>query len=390
MGALRATWLIASKELRSQVRNHTILVIGLIAPLSLAFVLNFVFGGSAAGQAPVSFEVGLANSDGSAPGSFKSVLDRIGPGLLDIREYADETAARRGVESGEVGAAWVLTRGGEGPPSVITVIGDVDMPHTGRVARSIAARYATGVDTVDLAVRVAVDTGAVALPDAGGLAREVATSPPAAALVPIQAEAREPLDLTTSLTAGLALFFGFFVAGLPLTSLLEERGGGTLARLLIAPLPRGAIVAGKALAGIVLAVASLATLMVASTVVMGASWGPPAGALLLAAAFAVAAIGVMTAAGSVATTVERAGNVQGIAAVGLGLLGGAFVPIPAAEGSLVGLIRDLTPHGWFLEGLTALRAEGLAGVAGPAVALVAIGVVFGAVGVRATSRMLRR
>lgn len=218
---------------------------------------------------------------------------------------------------------------------------------------------------------------------------DLAGAPPLAALEPIEADPAEALDLTTSLTAGLALFFGFFVGGLPLLSLLEERAGGTLGRLLVAPIPSGAIVAGKALAAIVIGIASLATLMVASSVLMGAEWGPPVGALILAGAFVVAAVGLMTAAGATARTAEQASNVQGITAVGLGLLGGAFVPIPTSESSLLGQIQRITPHGWFLDGLAELRGDGVAAALPSAAVLVAIGVVAAALSMRASGRSLR-
>lgn len=392
----RAAWLIFSKDVRAQVRNRTIFILGLLAPLALAFVLNLVFSGSDAPAAQVSFPIGLANPDDSAPGSFSRVLrDFPSDGLLDVRPYEDEAAARAAVERGEIGAAWVLSEGfpggrSGGPPPEIVVIGDVDAPNTVSVARAIAGRYALGRGTVDLAVRVALETGAVAARDVRALAAEVATAPPAAVLTPIRAEAAEVLDLTTSLTAGLALFFGFFIAGLPLTSLLEERSGETLGRLLVAPVPSGAIVAGKALAGVVIGVASLATLMIASAALMGAEWGPPFGALLLATAFLVAAVGLMTAAGSAAKTAEQASGAQGIVAMGLGLLGGAFVPIPATESSFLGRVREVTPHGWFLQGLTDLRSDGIAAALPSAGALLAIGVAFGIVGMAASYRALRR
>ena len=396
---LRATWLVLAKDVRSQLRSRSILIIGLLAPLALAFVLNIVFSGAADQDAgPVTFDIGLTGV--GAAQEFGGLLTVAGQleraGLIEVHDYKTEDAARQAVDRGEVGAAWVLRVDGYEQATSrainpeIVVLGDVDAPNAATVARSIAQRFATGFGTGDLAARVAVETGAVAPPEAFGIGREVAAAPLAAVLEPIGVEAAEVLDVTTSLTAGLALFFGFFVAGLPLTSLLAERAEGTLGRLLVAPIPRGAIVAGKALAASLIGIASLATLMAASTVLMGADWGAPLGALLLGAAFVVAAVGLMTAAGSAAKTAEQASNVQGLVAMVLGLLGGAFVPIPATESSLLGRIRDLTPHGWFLEGLTNLRADGIAAALPAAGVLLAIGIAFGLAGMTASAGVLRR
>ena len=394
---LRATWLILAKDVRAQLRNRTILILGLVAPLTLAFVLNFVFAGAADEPANVKFDIGLTGV-GTAQ-ALDGILGVAGParnaGVIELHDYKSEQAARDAVDRGEVGAAWILRADGYDSsyqpinPEIV-VVGDVDAPTTLTFARSLAQRYATAFGTGELAARVAVETGVATEGDAYELGREMGSAPPAAVLEPIDVEAAEVLDLTTSLTAGLALFFGFFVAGLPLVSLLEERVGGTLARLIVAPIPSGAIVAGKALAAVVLGVASLVTLMAASALLMGADWGQPLGALVLAAAFVLAAVGLMTAAGSAAKTGQQASNVQGIVAMALGLLGGAFVPLPAAESSVLGRIRQVTPHGWFLEGLTDLRADGLAAALPAAAALLLIGAVFGIVGMAASYRALRR
>lgn len=141
----RATFLVVVKDVRAQVRNRTILVIGLVAPLSLAFVLNMVFG-AAAGPTSVTFEVGLVSADGGQLAErFTAVIDKASEaGFLEVERFADEPAARAAVDDGEVGAAWVLTEGttdssGEAARPEIVVLGNVDSPNTVALARSMAA-----------------------------------------------------------------------------------------------------------------------------------------------------------------------------------------------------------------------------------------------------------
>lgn len=391
-----ATWLVAANTIRLQVRNRSVLVLGFAAPLALAFVLNLVFGGIDDPDTPVTFDVGVVDEDGGAEAErFLAVVDDIaGSGLLDLTTYDDEAAGREAVDNGDTGAVWVVPEGftgavGSGGEAEITVVGDVDSPTTTSVARAIAERYATGVTTASLAALVAVDTGAVPPDQVGAVAEEAATTAPLARLATDDAGSRQ-LDVTTQLTAGLALFFVFFTAGMPLLGILEERGQGTLARLLVAPVPAASIVAGKILAAVLLGVVSLVSLMVASTVLMGAEWGSPVGAFLLATAAVIAATGIMGVAAAFARTAEQAGSAQAIVAVVLGILGGTFVPIEGSESGLLAVLQRLTPNGWFIDGLESLVHEGLTAALPAAGVLVATGVVTGAIGLRLSASVLRR
>lgn len=393
---MRSAWLIATKELRIQLRRGTIFVLGFVAPLALSFVMNLVFGGLGDPDAPVTFDVAVLDQDGGddAGGFVAVVHDIAASGLLEVTTFDDEEAARAAVASGDVGALWIIPDGfseavRSGGASQITVVGDVDAPNAASVARSIAERYATGVGTSTLAAMVAVETGAVDPAEAGAVAEQAAGRPALATVVGGNADSRL-LDTTTTLMAGMALFFVFFTAGLPVLGVLEERGEGTLARLLAAPVASWTIVAGKTLAAVILGTVSLAALMVASSVLMGADWGPPGGALLLAVAAVVAAVGVMSVGGSMARTTEQAGNAQGIVAVVLAILGGAFVPIPGSASGILAALQKLTPHGWFFDGVASLQHEGTVAALPAIGVLLAMGAVTLAVGLWLARWALRR
>ncbi|MBK5221682.1 MAG: ABC transporter permease [Acidimicrobiia bacterium] len=393
---MAATWLITIKELRTQLRRGTVLILGFVAPLTLAFIMNLVFGGLNDPDAPVTFDVGVVDHDGGemADGFVATLHDITASGLVDLTTYDDEPAARDAVDAGDIGALWVIPEGfstavSSGRDTSLTVVGDVDSPTTASVARSIADRYATGVGTSTLAALVAVDTGVAEPSEIGEVADEVAGAAPIARLDRIESDT-SVLDPTTSLTAGMAIFFVYFTAGIPLLSILEERTGGTLARLLAAPIPAASIRAGKTIASILLGTVSLACLMVASSVLMGADWGPPLPALLLALAAVIAATGVMSVAGSAARSAEQAGNVQSIVAIVLGILGGSFVPIPGGNTGVLGTLQKLTPNGWFLDGLGALQNGDTSEAARTIVVLLAIGVAAGAVGLQLSRTALRR
>jgi ABC-2 type transport system permease protein len=72
-------------------------------------------------------------------------------------------------------------------------------------------------------------------------------------------------------------------------------------------------------------------------------------------AIVVTASALMAAVGTFATNAEQASNLQSIVAVGLGLLGGVFVPV---QGGIASTLAMLSPHHWFLTGLGAQSATG--------------------------------
>ena len=174
-------------------------------------------------------------------------------------------------------------------------------------------------------------------------------------MVDVTATTKE-LDATTYYAAGMAVFFLFFTVQFGVASLLDERKDGTLSRLVAAPIGRGAILGGKLLTSFVIGALSMTTLIVATSVLLGADWGAPVGVALLVISGVLAAVGIMSIVATLAKTSEQAGNWQSIIAVVLGMLGGAFFPISQAPG-ILSKLSLLTPQAWFLRGLSDLAGD---------------------------------
>ena len=130
----------------------------------------------------------------------------------------------------------------------------------------------------------------------------------------------------------------------------------------------------------------MGVLVVATTLLFGASWGNPLGVAVLVIAAVLAAMGIMAVIATVAKTPEQAGNWQSVVAVILGLLGGTFFPVSHAPGVLRTLTL-LTPQAWFLRGLGDLRAGSLGVVWIPVLAMLAFAVVAGGVAMTRLPRM---
>jgi ABC-2 type transport system permease protein len=158
------------------------------------------------------------------------------------------------------------------------------------------------------------------------------------------------LDLPGQVSAGMAAFFVFFTVQFGVLGLLEERQGHTLGRLLAGPLTAASVHVGKALGALVLGLVSMTVLAVAAPLLLGTRWGPPGAVAVQIVGIVLAALGLMALVGGFAHTAEQAGNHQAIVAVVLGMVSGAFFPLPLDEGVLR-VIAWVSPHAWFLRGL---------------------------------------
>jgi ABC-2 type transport system permease protein len=197
------------------------------------------------------------------------------------------------------------------------------------------------------------------------------------------------LSPATYFLSGLGIFFVYFIVGMAVTSLLDERMNGTLSRLLAAPIRPSSILAGKTLSAIILGLVAMTILAIVGTLIMGADFGNPIAAAAVIAAAVLAAAGVMTFVGGLARNAEQAGALQSIVALTLAMLGGSFIPISDDVGGVLGFLRHLTPNAWYMRGLGDVSGAALGDAFTAAAVLVAIGLVFGSAGLLLVRRMLR-
>jgi ABC-2 type transport system permease protein len=393
---MRAVWTIARNDLALRIRDRSVFIIGLIAPLGLAFIFNLIFGGGVNDVGEnITLDVGVVDLDGGDLGrGFLQVVDAVAAdGLLDITRFDSEEAARTAVDAGEVGAVFIVPEGlteqiASGEDATLTVVGNVDASTTTQIATSIAEGFASGQRTVNIAVHTAQAAGVVTpaeTPAAVADAVAAAQDPPIT-IGEIEAATRQ-LDSATYFVAGLSIFFVFFIAGMSVTSMLQERQEGTLARLIGAPIARWSILVGKSLASVIIGLGALTVLVVASSILMGADWGAPLGVAVLVVTGLLAVTAIMMMVGGLAKTPEQAGNLQSVVAVTLAMLGGTFVPI-SQEGFLADL-SYVTPNAWFMRGLAELAGGGVAAALPAAGALAVMAVVFGGIGLVVMGKVVR-
>ncbi len=384
---------ITRKELAQRFRDRSFFIIGIAAPLILALIFDLILGNAVDDNASLTFDYGVVNEDdGQIGAAFDQMLaGMVEEGFVDLTTYEDEATAQEVVDDGDVDAVFIVPTGTSAAVQIgqaeIRVLGNVDSDIGAAVATSIANQFAARARTATIAAQAAVEVGAIGPADMGAAIADAAALDEPLDLETIEVQSRQ-VDTTTFFIAGLGIFFTFFIVGLSVTSMLDERSGGTLARLLAAPIRPAAIVAGKTLASIILGIVAMLFLMLASTLLMGAEWGNVFFAILLILATVFAAAGLMTFAGGLARSSEQAGNLQSIVALTMAMLGGTFVPI-TVESGILDTLRYMTPNAWFIRGLGDVAGEAYGDAMLAVFVLIGIGVVFGALGLFIVRRVVR-
>jgi ABC-2 type transport system permease protein len=266
-------------------------------------------------------------------------------------------------------------------PSEVRIVGSVNSSLATQVAEAVVTGFASGVEAVQVAV-------ATVLPEAG-------PSPDPATVAQLVQEAMaaaEPVRLgpdrtadrlatsSTYYAASMAVLFLFFAAQFGVVSIHAERRGGTLARMLAAPISARAILGGKVLVSLVLGAVSMGVVALATSLVMGAQWGDPLAVAALVGSVVLAASGIALLAVGFTRNEDQASGLTAIIAMVLAVLGGAFYPLSQAPEELARLSL-VTPHAWFLRGIDDLAPGGGVAVVLPSIAvLLAIGIVTGGIG----------
>jgi ABC-2 type transport system permease protein len=383
---MRAAVLICRKDLKARLRDRSALLIGIVVPLGLAFIFNSIFSGISGNSKAISLGVVSADRGAVAQQFVGQVLGAVGAsGLIAIHREATVARARALAANGTLKAVIVIPAGFSArvqanQPASMQVIGNADSPISTQVARSITESYASDLNRVRLSVAAVIRGRGTAVPPPAAIRALAARAAAAAAPVAVRdvSAATKELDQKSFYAAGMAVFFLFFTVQFGVTSLLEERQDGTMARLMAAPISRASILGGKLLTSFLLGVISMVVLIVATSLLFGASWGNPVGVAVLVVAAIASAMGIMSLIATVARSAEQASNWQSVIAIVLGLLGGTFFPVSQAPG-ILSRLTFAAPQAWFLRGLGDLRGGGISAVWVPALAMLCFAVVAGGV-----------
>ena len=386
---------IAWKDLRSTMRNVPALAMMLLAPLALAALLGFAFGGGQSFSISAT-KVAVANADTGASGA--GAAENAGavvvgvlksPDLSDVvavSEKPSAAAARKSVDDGKAAAAVVIPADFSGalfatsptaPKTAVEVYENPTQEIGGAITESIvgqallgfngaraAALAASGLATAngdgDRAGTLAQEAAAKYIQD-GGAAAGVGVTQRAPRLP--GGESTKDVGVTGTILAGMMIFFMFFGANNVARTILDEDRAGTLPRLFTTPTPRQTILSGKFSSVFVTVTVQAVILLVAGRFIFSIDWGRLDAVAALTLVAAAVASGLALLVISLVRTPAQAGAIGAGVYLVLALLGGNFTGTAAAGGTYA-QIQKLTPNGWLLQGWDAvMRGGGLADIA---------------------------
>ena len=171
----RDTWLIAANGLRRSVRDRSILIQALVAPIVIAVVVGAAFGAGFT----LNVTIGIADADRSEVS--KQIADGLagggGDGIAFSTVTGDDVDAM--VDSGVYDAIIVLPAGLSdavlaGDPAQLDVVGRATDPLAQSVAESVAAGIAANLQTARITAVAATQVGVT---DVGAAIQQAVSAP---------------------------------------------------------------------------------------------------------------------------------------------------------------------------------------------------------------------
>ncbi len=369
----RQVWLIAALGLRRSLRDRSILIQGLLAPILMAVVVGAAFGAGFS----VSATIGIEDADQSEL-SQQIAAQLSGAGGEGIAFSTLTGNPQQAVESGVYDAVLVLPAGLSaavlsGGPAQLQVVGRASDPLAQSIAQSAAGGVAANLQTARITAAAASAAG---LEPGPAIQQAVATGSP---ILVEQGEVQGTFSVMAYFAPGLAMLFLFFIIGNGARSLIAERREGTLSRILAAPVPGWAVLLGKTLEVVLLGIVSMTVVWLVTWLGFGASWGDPLGVFLVIVAAVIAIAGISLLITGLARTENQADALTTIVALLFAVAGGTF--FLGATGAL-NTMRQFTPNGQALAAFVDLSAAqaSVAEVLPTVVLLLGIGITTAGVG----------
>ena len=366
----RNTWLIAALGLRRSLRDRSILIQALLAPVVIALVVGAAFGSGFS----LNVTIGIADADRSEISTqiAKGLVGSGGDGIA-FSAVADPQSVQAAVESGSYDAVVVMPAGlGEavlsGQDAQLDVVGVATQPLARSVAEAVAGGVAAELQTARVTAVAANEAG---VEDVAASIQKAVASPPAITVE--QGEVDGTFSVIAYFAPGMAMLFLFFIIGDGARSIVAERKQGTLPRILAAPVSPTSVLLGKTAQVIVVGVLSMTAVWLITWLGFGADWGDPVGVFVVIVAAVTAIAGISLLITGFARTENQADALTTIVALLFAVAGGTF--FLGATGVL-DTMRLFTPNGLALSAFVDLSAaqSGLAGVMPQVLLLLAIGI----------------
>ncbi len=416
---MRKVFAIALNDLSLYFQDRSNWFFVTVMPIIFVVIIGLVFNGGGGGPAMIPIDV--LDQDGSPASTMLiDALVSANPSVIvcpyaatgepdapDCRlaegEVLTETLAEERLTAGTVYAILTIPAGygaglEAGEPVELIFRADPALSAPGIARQTIAAvttRLGGATVAAQLSTEAAAKLGIVsddnraAFYAARYAQAEAAWGPPAPITVITETAQVEESAQTGSASgfgqssAGMAAMYAMInVLGLAAV-LIQERLDGTLPRLMVMPVSRTQILAGKILRGYLLGLIQFAILLAVGAL-LGVNFGQNILAVLvtvLAYVFTISAMAIALA--TLARTPEQASGLGMLATMTLAPLGGAWWPLEIVP-PFMQTLGHLSPIAWCMDAFNTILYDGggVAEIAGPVLVLLGIGAAFFILGVR--------
>jgi ABC-2 type transport system permease protein len=180
-----------------------------------------------------------------------------------------------------------------------------------------------------------------------------------------EGEREETPDFDVVAVAGIAVLFVFGTAQVTARSIFDEKKVGSFRRLLAAPMSKSALLSGKMLPNIIVGLVQFTVIFAFG--IFGLKWlglaspslgNDPLAVVLVCFIICLCstAFGILIAA--IARTENQIGGITSLLVWGLGIVGGAFIPIFILD-QFLGPVVKIIPQYWANRALSSLMLRGL-------------------------------
>jgi len=379
---IRNSLAVAWKDLLIVLKDKGSLAIYFLMPLLFASLLGMAFGNAANEERTIEIAILVVNKDSGTYGQM--LVDGLrGAEVLLVEESSDDVLADQRVADGEVAAALVIpadlsTRIDAGERVEVTIIKDPTQPEAASIVAGITNQAMAEIGVLG-ELRYGIHAVLAQAPDYDQAPPELVQALEAQTLgamwtqvqqmrqnpvITIQsvaaagAEEAQPWDPVTYYIPSFTVAFAFFLIGSMAETLLKEKEEGTFRRLMSSPMPRGAVIAGKMLAYMVIVFLQVLVLFGVGYALFEMPLGEsPLALLLMTVALALTSASLGMLLGALSATSKQAERISIVLGFVLLVLGGSIFPLFRAEG-LIGTISRLTPSAWGIEGYMGIVADG--------------------------------
>ncbi|WP_409275238.1 ABC transporter permease [Neobacillus sp. SCS-31] len=347
---MRKTAAIALLHLKSMARTPSIWVMMVVMPLVFSIIFGGMAGSSEKNKPLVLYSAGSDDLSLQAAklltGNNQYKWEKVSP--QKAREAVNNQKAIAAVMIGE-GLAERIAK--KEPLFTVAIQRETQeylalYPHLEGAARTVASGY-------ELAAASGTDGFSALLQEVSGnqgikVKKEI-----------IQREGSKGEAVSLSSIGFTIMFMMFGISGAAAT-ILEERAGGTWARLMAAPVNRVQIICGYILSYFLLGWLQLGILALSIKVLFNGKWGSPLYFIPFASLVILTVVGLGLMIAGLVKTKQQAGALSAVIIVSTCMLGGVYWPIDVVP-DFMKLIAKFVPQSWMMSGIREIVSGSLHG-----------------------------